>query len=61
MWQGQKRQAEMVRMERQHQNQQAVLRRKAEEASAANNRLKEVGQISSTINKISEQFDYFLI
>lgn len=32
----------MAKLQRQHQNQQAVLKRKAEEAAAANNRLKEV-------------------
>lgn len=32
----------MAKLERQHINQQAVLRRKAMEAAAANNRLKEV-------------------
>jgi len=42
--QDRKRLAEIARLERQHVNQQAVLRRKAEEAAAANNRLKEVLQ-----------------
>jgi len=36
--------AEIARLERQQVNQAAVLRRKAEEASAANNRLKELLQ-----------------
>ena len=40
--QDRKRLAEMAKLQRQHQNQQAVLKRKAEEAAAANNKLKEV-------------------
>ncbi len=39
--QDRRRQVEFVKMERQHERQQAVLRRKAEHAAAANKRLKE--------------------
>ena len=39
--QDRRRQAEFIKLERQHERQQAVLRRKAEQAAAANKRLKE--------------------
>ena len=39
--QDRRRQAEFTKMERQNERQQAVLRRKAEQAAAANKRLKE--------------------
>lgn len=42
----------MAKMERAHSNQQAVLKRKAEEASAANNRLKEVCGVDWVIIKL---------
>ena len=43
--------AEIARLERQHVNQAAVLKRKAEEASAANNRLKELLQKQKIVSE----------
>lgn len=48
--QDRKRLAEIARLERQHVNQQVVLRRKAEEAAAANNRLKDVLQRQKAVS-----------
>jgi len=49
--QDRKHQAEIARLEKQQLNQAAVLRRKAEEAAAANNRLKDLMQKQKVVNE----------